>query len=123
MAFFLIQVLLEAGEGFLSVKQVTGDDGKADLLLTMDRSKIQSVGKQAIGQFLQKLQVYKSTGDIEEATKMYMAYSAVDNSNRDTPWADWRSIVIDRKQPRKMMVQANTVIKGEWYTTGQSKKS
>ena len=91
---------------------MTGDDGKPDLLLTMDRTKIQSVGKQAIGQFLQRLQVYKSTGDIEEAGKMYMAYSAVDNSNKETPWADWRSIVIDRKQPRKMMVQANTVIKG-----------
>ena len=55
------QVLLEAGEGFLDVKAVKGDDGKADLLLTMDRSKIQSVGKQAIGAFLQKLQVRSST--------------------------------------------------------------
>ena len=55
------QVLLEAGEGFLDVKAVKGDDGKPDLLLTMDRSKIQSVGKQAIGAFLQKLQVRSST--------------------------------------------------------------
>merc|ERR1711962_1575090 len=56
--FVILQVLLEAGEGFLSVKQITGEDGKPDLELTMDRTKIQSVGKQAIGQFLQKLQVY-----------------------------------------------------------------
>merc|ERR1711963_1152355 len=79
----------------------------------MDRSKIQSVGKQAIGAFLQKLQVYRSTGDLAEASKMYMKYSAVDNSDKDHPWAEWRDIVIDRKQPRKMMVQANTVIKDE----------
>lgn len=111
--FVILQVLLEAGEGFLSVKQITGEDGKPDLELTMDRTKIQSVGKQAIGQFLQKLQVYKSTGDFEEASKMYMAYSAVDNSNKEMPWAEWRNIVVDRKQPRKMMVQANTVVQDE----------
>jgi len=111
--FVIMQVLLEAGEGFLTVKQVKGDDGKPDLLLSMDRTKIFSVGKPAIGEFLKKLQVYKSTGDIAEATKMYMAYSAVDNSNKEMPWADWRNIVIDRKQPRKMMVQANTVIEDE----------
>jgi len=111
--FVILQVLLEAGEGFLDVKAVKGDDGKPDLLLTMDRSKIQSVGKQAIGAFLQKLQVYKSTGDLAEASKMYMKYSAVDNSDKDHPWAEWRDIVVDRKQPRKMMVQANTVIRDE----------
>jgi len=109
--FVIMQVLLEAGEGFLSVKQVEGEDGKPDLLLTMDRSKIDSVGKPAIGEFLKKLQVYKSTGDIEEASKMFMGYSAVDNTNM--PWAEWRDIVIDRKQPRKMMVQANTIVKDE----------
>ena len=111
--FVILQVLLEAGEGFLSVKQVKGDDGKPDLLLTMDRTKIDSVGKPAIGEFLKKLQVYKSTGDYETAAKMYMAYSAVDNCNKEMPWAEWRDIVIDRKQPRKMMVQANTVIQDE----------
>ena len=52
--------MLEAGEGFLDVKAVKGEDGKPDLLLTMDRTKIQSVGKQAIGAFLQKLQVRSS---------------------------------------------------------------
>ena len=33
----ILQVLLEAGDGFCKVEQVTGDDGKPDLLLTMDR--------------------------------------------------------------------------------------
>ena len=59
------------------------------------------------------VQVYKSTGDLAEASKMYMKYSAVDNSDKDHPWAEWRDIVVDRKQPRKMMVQANTVIRGQ----------
>ncbi len=30
--------MLEAGEGFVTVKQIQGEDGKPDLMLTMDRS-------------------------------------------------------------------------------------
>ena len=29
-------------------------------------------------------------------------------------WLQWRDIVISRKQPRKMKVQANTIIKGTY---------
>ena len=111
--FVILQVLMEAGEGFVSVKAINGDDGKPDLLLTMDRSKVESVGKPAIGSFLQKLQVYKSTGDIDAARKMYDAYSAVNDERPGHPWVSWRDIVLDRKQPRKMMVQANTKIEDE----------
>ena len=111
--FVILQVLLEAGEGFVSVKAVTGEDGKPDLLLSMDRTKVESVGKPAIGSFLTKLQVYKSTGDIEAARKMFGDYSAVNDERPGMPWASWRDIVLERKQPRKMMVQANTKIEDE----------
>ena len=110
-------MLLEAGEGFVNVQAITGEDGKPDLLLTMDRTKVESVGKPAIGAFLQKLQIYKSTGDSKAACKMYNAYSAVNDHDRsDMPWASWRNIVLDRKQPRKMLVQANTIIQEEKLT-------
>ena len=106
--YVIMQVLLEAGEDFLIVKDVVGDDGKSDLLITMDREKIMTVGKQAIAGFLCKLQVYKSTGDINAAKTMYDNYSEVTE-----PWASRRQIVVDRKQPRVILVQANTVLDEE----------
>ena len=111
--FVILQVLLEAGEGFVTVKEVTNaNDGKPDLLLSMDRSKLESVGKPAIGSFLRKLQVYKSTADIDAASMMYDKYSVV-NDDGSFPWAKWRSIVIDRKQPRRILVQSNSMIQDE----------
>jgi len=106
--FVIMQVMLEAGDDFLTVKEVVGEDGKADMLITMDREKILTVGKPAIADFLLKLQVYKSTGDISSAKDMYDKYSEVSE-----PWASRRQIVVDRKQPRVILVQGNTVLKEE----------
>ena len=57
--------MLEAGEGFLKVEKVEGQDGQPDLLISMDRSKLLSVGAPAIAKFLTKLQIYKATADIK----------------------------------------------------------
>lgn len=106
--------MIEAGQGFVDVKEVTGEDGKPDLLMTMDRTKLESVGKPAIGEFLMKLQVYKSVGDITNAKKMYDELSAVKDSGNH-PFGKWREIILARKTPRKIMVQHNTVKKGNEY--------
>ena len=55
--FAILQVLLEKGEGLVSLDKTVGEDGEPDLLVTLDRSKINSVGKVAIGDFLKRLQV------------------------------------------------------------------
>ena len=104
--------MLEAGEGFVTVKEVKGADGNPDLLLTMDKTKLDAVGKPAIGEFLKRLQIYKSTGDIAAAKAMYDRLSELSEAG-PTPFAKWREIVLARKTPRKMMVQANTVLRGE----------
>ena len=106
--FVIMQVMLEAGEDFLTVKEVTGEDGKPDLLISMDRDKINTVGQQAIAKFLLRLQVYKSTGDLAAAKEMYDKYSEVSE-----PWDSRRQIVVDRKQPRSILVQANTKLVNE----------
>ena len=101
--FVIMQVMLEAGQDFLTIKECTGEDGKPDMLITMDRSKVATVGQPAIASFLQKLQVYKATADISAAKQMYDKYSEVSE-----PWASRRDIVVARKQPRMILVQANT---------------
>lgn len=55
--YVILRVLLEAGEGLVQLTSVTGSDGKPDVLIKLDRDKIESVGRSAIGNFLRKLQV------------------------------------------------------------------
>lgn len=110
--YVIMQVLIEAGEDFVKIEQVVGSDGKPDLLLSMDRNKLETVGRPAIAKFLQTLQVYKSMGDDKAARQMYAKYSEVPGDG-PRPWAAWRDIVVARKQPRVLLVQANTKIEDE----------
>merc|ERR1712106_1147442 len=106
--FVILQVMLEAGGDFLQVKDMEGEDGAPDLFITMDREKVASVGQPAIAAFLQKLNVLKATGDIVKAKEMYSKYSEVGEL-----WAKRRDVVVARKQPRMILVQANTVLQEE----------
>lgn len=55
--FVILRVLLEAGEGLVTVTPTTGADGRPDARVRLDRNKIRSVGRPALERFLRRLQV------------------------------------------------------------------
>uniref|UniRef100_A0A8C1NYL8 Dipeptidyl peptidase 3 n=1 Tax=Cyprinus carpio TaxID=7962 RepID=A0A8C1NYL8_CYPCA len=110
--FVILRVLLEAGEGLVGLRECTGADGRPDAVITLDRSKIYTVGKSAIQRFLCKLQVHKSTADVEGGRALYEGYSAV-TADGTHNFLRLRETVLLRKEARKMFVQANTYIKGD----------
>ncbi|KAF8771744.1 Dipeptidyl peptidase 3 like protein [Argiope bruennichi] len=108
-AYVILQVLLKCEGDFVKVEKIKGEDGNPDLLFTMDRNKILSHGKPCIGEFLKKLQLYKSTADAASAKGMFDMYSAV-TSEEAYPFLEYREIVLARKRPRRIFVQSNTFL-------------
>jgi dipeptidyl-peptidase-3 len=105
--FAILKTFMEAGDKFVEVK--ANKEDLSDLQIYLDRSKILSHGRPAVEKLLQKLHVYKSTADVEAGTKLYDEITHVDE------W--WggkaRPVVLDKKTPRKVFVQANTVLQDD----------
>ena len=74
---------------------------------TNDQKLIQSKGKESIGAFLLKLQVFKSLADIESAQDMFYKYSEVSDA-LEHPYLKYREVVMERKKPRKLFVESST---------------
>ena len=105
--YSILRTFMSAGDNFCELKS-TKDD-LSDLEIYLDRSKILSHGRPAVEDYLQKLHVYKSTADFEEGKKLYDGITSVDEW-----WAEKvRPVVLSKKTPRKVFVQANTVLDGE----------
>uniref|UniRef100_A0AC34FTN9 Dipeptidyl aminopeptidase III n=1 Tax=Panagrolaimus sp. ES5 TaxID=591445 RepID=A0AC34FTN9_9BILA len=106
--YVLLKVVMAAGQGFVSLEECVDEDGKPDIKYRLDRSKIDTVGKPAIGEFLKQLQVYKSTGDFAAGSKLFNGYGEVGPQE-----LRWREIVIARRKPRRNFVQSNTVLRND----------
>ncbi|VDK84507.1 unnamed protein product [Dibothriocephalus latus] len=97
--------ILKVGKNFTLVhyEMVRGADKKPDLRIHLDRSKLQSVAKPAVGEFMRKLQYYKSTGNVKDGSTFFLSYCAPTREHME-----WRTIVLARKKPRPFYVQPVT---------------
>jgi dipeptidyl-peptidase III len=99
--YVILRLLLQAEDGkLLSLEETTGADGKPDVIIHLNRELIATLGRQVVGDFLLKLQVYKSLGDVKNGTKFYNEYSEVPED-----MARLREVVMARKEPRKLLIQ------------------
>ncbi|KAM7536982.1 hypothetical protein Aperf_G00000070215 [Anoplocephala perfoliata] len=101
--FAIFNVILKCSPQVLRIELIAGEDGKPDLRIHLDRAGIESAAKPAIGDFLQKLQYYKSTGNSEKGIPFFI--------NASTPTKEqleWRKVVVQRKKPRPNYVQPVT---------------
>ena len=100
--YAIMKVFLDAGNEFLKFDYK--EDDLSDLTIHLDRNKILSHGRPAVEKFLQKLHVYKCTADLDAGKKLYEDATEV---------GEWyaqklRPVVVSKKLPRKVFVQANT---------------
>ena len=100
--FAMFRVLLDAGDSFLTVRHDTATD---KLTVHIDRSKVLTHGKPAIGHLLLKLHIYRCTADVVACREYFEDLTRVDGI-----FAKWRKIVIANKRPRQILVQANTFL-------------
>lgn len=86
----------------MSVDHNIEDDS---LSVHVDRAKIISHGKPALGRMLLRLHMYRCTADVAACRTYYEQLSRVDGH-----YLQWRDIVLAKKQPKWKYVQANTFI-------------
>ena len=105
--FAILQSFLSAGPDFCKLEH--SKDDVSDLKIHLDKTKIQSHGRPAVNDFLQKLHIFKSTADLEAGTELYNRMTNVDDWYKDK----LRPEVIRQAKPRKVFVQANSFLEGD----------
>uniref|UniRef100_A0A095CCX8 Dipeptidyl peptidase 3 n=2 Tax=Schistosoma haematobium TaxID=6185 RepID=A0A095CCX8_SCHHA len=98
--YVILRVLIEADNSLVRVDEIVGDDGEPDLTIFLDRQKLLTVGRPAIGEFLRKIQYYKSTANAKDGCAFFQHYCQLLPEH-----IKLRQIVINRKKPRPIFVQ------------------
>mgnify|MGYP001590984948 CR=1 FL=1 len=84
------------------------DLAKQSLVVQVDRSKIRTHGKRALGGMLLRLHMYRCTADVKACRSYYEGLSKVDGK-----YLSWRDIVLANQEPKWVFVQANTFLNGD----------
>lgn len=75
------------------------------LIVQVDRSKILTHGKPALGRMLLRLHIYRCTADVQACRSYYENLSEVGGE-----YLKWRDIILAKKEPNWLFVQANTFL-------------
>jgi len=101
--YAVFRALLDA-DGFMNLSV---DDDNKKVQVQIDRARIASHGRKAIGDLLQKIHIYRCTADVEAATKLYEELTSVDEK-----MIKIRDIVGHIKGRKEVFIQANLVLDG-----------
>ena len=102
--FSILRTFLAAGKEFCRLDYERED--LEDLTIFLDREKILTHGRPAVEKYLQTLHVLKCTGDVEAGTRMYNEITNVEDFFAEKV----RPVVLRKKVPRKVFVQASTIL-------------
>ncbi|KAM4066812.1 peptidase family M49 domain-containing protein [Hirsutella rhossiliensis] len=97
-------LLLDGGD----VVTVTHHKPTQSLTVRVDRSKIATHGKPALGRMLLRLHMYRCTADVEGCRAYYEELSRVDGE-----YVEWREAVLANKPPPSLFVHGNTFLDGD----------
>lgn len=103
--FAILKTLLLEGNGVMTIKH---DKAKRRLTVLVDRSKILSDGKPALGRMLLRLHMFRCTADSQGCRAYYENLTHVDAEH-----LDWRETVLDSKPPPLVFAHANTYLEGD----------
>lgn len=101
--YSILQCLLQTP--FVSLESSKADH--SDLILKTDKSKLDKA-HEAISKYLQEIHCFKSAGDFARASELYHRMTSVGED-----MGKFRDIVLEKKKPRKQLIQGNTVIADE----------
>jgi len=102
--FSILKHLLQDGGG---VVRIAHDPSESSLTVHVDRSKIISHGKPALGRYLLRLHIWRCTADVSSCKELYEPLCAVDGE-----YELWRQIVCSKPNPKWKFVQPNTFVNG-----------
>ncbi|KAI8633195.1 peptidase family M49-domain-containing protein [Xylariaceae sp. FL1651] len=102
--FAMLTCLLKSGDGCIHIHH---DEAIKKLTVFVDRSKVVSHGKKALGEMLLRLHIYRCTADVQACREYYEDLSHVDDER-----LRWRETVLANKPPPLLNVQANTFVDG-----------
>ncbi len=107
--FAILKCLVADGDGVITV---THNKQAQSLTVRVDRLKIRTHGKPALGKMLlQQLHMYRCIADVEGCRAYYEVLSKLDNQH-----VEWRQTVLANKPPPLVFAHANTFLDGDTVT-------